>query len=455
MFDEDRNSESLLVKEPQLEILYYSQKTKEKKKDTLKVLSLFSGCGGMDLGFEGGFSVLKSSVNENLKPNFIEKNLKNGFVQLRKTKFKTVFANDILPDARNAWVNFFTKRGHNAEDFYQDSIVDLVKMYRSGTNVFPDDVDVVTGGFPCQDFSLAGKRNGFNSHKNHKGEIINDKTASVETRGQLYMWMKEVIEITQPKIFIAENVKGLVNLGDVKSIIQSDFSSANGNGYIVLDPQVLHSADYGVPQSRERVIFIGIKKSALTETALYELQKKVISEKYNPYPQPTHAYSNAGENLKPFVQLKDIFKNLEEPENSNDLSQKAYSKAKFMGKHCQGQTEIKLSNISPTIRAEHHGNIEFRRLSKENGGLHDEELKKGLKERRLTVRECALIQTFPPDYEFVIENKNGRKGSFLVSPSQAYKIIGNAVPPLLAYNLATRIEEVWDLYFRKQYDNIQ
>ncbi len=455
MFDEDRNSESLLVKEPQLEILYYSQKTKEKKKDTLKVLSLFSGCGGMDLGFEGGFSVLKSSVNENLKPNFIEKNLKNGFVQLRKTKFKTVFANDILPDARNAWVNFFTKRGHNAEDFYQDSIVDLVKMYRSGTNVFPDDVDVVTGGFPCQDFSLAGKRNGFNSHKNHKGEIINDKTASVETRGQLYMWMKEVIEITQPKIFIAENVKGLVNLGDVKSIIQSDFSSANGNGYIVLDPQVLHSADYGVPQSRERVIFIGIKKSGLTETALYELQKKVISEKYNPYPQQTHAYSNAGENLKPFVQLKDIFKNLEEPENSNDLSQKAYSKAKFMGKHCQGQTEIKLSNISPTIRAEHHGNIEFRRLSKENGGLHDEELKKGLKERRLTVRECALIQTFPPDYEFVIENKNGRKGSFLVSPSQAYKIIGNAVPPLLAYNLATRIEEVWDLYFRKQYDNIQ
>ena len=403
MFDEDRNSENMVVKEPQLEILYYSKPQTEKKKDTLNVLSLFSGCGGMDLGFEGGFSVLKSSINETLNPNFIEKNLKNGFVQLRKTKFKTVFANDILPDARNAWVNFFTNRGHNAEDFYQDSIVDLVKMFKSGTNVFPEDVDIVTGGFPCQDFSLAGKRNGFNSHKNHKGEIINEKNASVETRGQLYMWMKEVIEITQPKIFVAENVKGLVNLGDVKTIIQNDFSSANGNGYIVLDPQVLHSADYGVPQSRERVIFIGIKKSALTQIALDELQKDVISDMYNPYPKPTHAYSNAGENLKPFVQLKDIFKNLEEPENSNDLSQKAYSKAKFMGKHCQGQTEIKLSNISPTIRAEHHGNIEFRRLSKENGGLHDEELKKGLKERRLTVRECALIQTFPPDYEFVID----------------------------------------------------
>lgn len=438
-----------VVKEPQLEFLYYPNSKKHKKKETLNVLSLFSGCGGMDLGFEGGFSVLKESINEILTPHFINKKLKNGFVELKKTKFKTVFANDILSDARNAWVNYFSKRGNNAEDFFQDSIVDLVKMHKSGISVFPDEIDIVTGGFPCQDFSLSGKRNGFNSHKNHKGELIDDTTASIETRGQLYMWMKEVIEITQPKIFVAENVKGLVNLENVKEIIQNDFSSANGNGYIVLDPQVLHSADYGVPQSRERVIFIGIKKSALREGIIEELEQYNISEKYNPYPKPTHSYTDTGIDLKHFVQLKNVFKNLQEPENSNDLSQKSYSKAKFMGKHCQGQTEIKLSSIAPTIRAEHHGNIEFRRLSKENNGQIESELQKGLKERRLTVRECALIQTFPPDYDFVIENKNGRKGSYLVSPSQAYKIIGNAVPPLLAYNLAKRIESVWDLYFKK------
>lgn len=443
-----------VVEEPQLDFLYYPKTTlrttKEENKETLNVLSLFSGCGGMDLGFEGGFSVLQQSINEILTPHFIDKKEKNGFVKLKKTKFKTVFANDILIDARNAWVNHFSKKGHNAEDFYKDSIVDLVKMYRNGVNVFPEDVDVVTGGFPCQDFSVAGKRNGFTSHKNHKGELIENETASAETRGQLYMWMKEVIEITQPKIFIAENVKGLVNLGDVKSIIQKDFSSANGNGYIVLDPQVLHSANFGVPQSRERVIFIGIKKSALKKSVLNELEKEIISEQYNPYPKPTHSYTVEGENLKHFVQLKDVFKHLDEPENTQDLSQRFYSKAKFMGKHCQGQTEIKLPSISPTIRSEHHGNIEFRRLSKENGGQIESELNKGLKERRLTVRECALIQTFPPDYDFVIENKNGRKGSFLVSPSQAYKIIGNAVPPLLAYNLAKRIEDIWDLYFKKQ-----
>lgn len=175
--------EICVVKEPQLEFLYYQDVKSRKKNDTLNVLSLFSGCGGMDLGFEGGFSVLQESVNEILSPDFINKKLKNGFVELKKTKFKTVFANDILSNARNAWVNYFSKRGNNAEDFYQESIVDLVKMHKNGISIFPDEVDIVTGGFPCQDFSLSGKRNGFNSHKNHKGELIDDKTASIETRG--------------------------------------------------------------------------------------------------------------------------------------------------------------------------------------------------------------------------------------------------------------------------------
>src|SRR5690606_41505167 len=138
-------SEICVAQEPQLDILYYSKNSKNKSEETetLNVLSLFSGCGGMDLGFEGGFSVLEQSINENLTPHFIDNKLKNGFVQLKQTKFKTVFANDILKDARNAWVNYFSKRGHNAEDFFKESIVDLVKMYREGVNVFPENIDVV------------------------------------------------------------------------------------------------------------------------------------------------------------------------------------------------------------------------------------------------------------------------------------------------------------------------
>lgn len=117
-----------------------------------------------------------------------------------------------------------------------------------------------------------------------------------------------------------------------------------------------------------------------------------------------------------------------------------------MGKHCQGQSEVNLSSIGPTIRSEHHGNIEYRRLSKENGGKNTEELESGLPERRLTVRECARIQTFPDDYKFVFKASKERKA---LSASSAYKIIGNAVPPLLAYHIAKHLETNWDKYFKR------
>jgi DNA (cytosine-5)-methyltransferase 1 len=413
-----------------------------------KVVSLFSGCGGMDLGFEGDFLVHRNSVNEYLTPHFIAGKPDHDFVRLQPTKFETVFANDILEEARNVWVNYFTKRDHSSEIYHVESIVDLVKRHKEGFPVFPDNVDVVTGGFPCQDFSVAGKRKGFHSHKDHTGKLIQAEIPSVETRGQLYMWLKEVVEITEPKIFVAENVKGLVNLSNVKDIIQKDFSAIGGNGYLVFNPLVLHAADYGVPQSRQRVIFIGIKKSELNQTAMDELTKPVISELYNPYPPPTHSYTVQGKNLKQPVTSESVLINLPEPEDSDDPSQKYFSRAKYMGKHCQGQTEVNLKGMGPTIRSEHHGNIEFRRLSLENGGKHKNELiNKNLKERRLTPRECALIQTFPPDFEFVIPSGKSR---FINSASAAYKLIGNAVPPLLAYHIARRIESLWNIYFIKQ-----
>ena len=112
----------------------------------------------------------------------------------------------------------------------------------------------------------------------------------------------------------------------------------------------------------------------------------------------------------------------------------------------QGNSEIKLDFISPTIRAEHHGNIEFRRLNKENGGTHFDELNNGLRQRRLTVRECARIQTFPDDYQFIQPKTTFNES---VSASNAYKIIGNAVPCVFGYNIAMRLAENWDKYFKK------
>lgn len=413
----------------------------------MRLLSLFSGCGGMDIGFEGGFWCLKKAINSAMHKEWITQD--NGsWVKLAKTNFETVFANDIKPYAKAAWVSYFEPFRANANEIYHlNSIVDLVKSYQQGQFSFPDNIDMVTGGFPCQDFSVAGKRRGFNSHKSHLGGLLDKDEPTEESRGKLYMWLREVISITQPKMFIAENVKGLTNLDNVKDIIEHDFASAANGGYLIVPSKVLYAPDYGVPQSRERVFFIGFKKSALTKEALYALSQESIDPKYDPYPIKTH--SAKGDlninHLEPIVTCKDAFIDLKEPDCSDDPSQQKYSKAKFMGSHCQGQTEVKLHDVGPTIRSEHHGNIEYRRLSSEHGGTNSQELLAGLPERRLTVRECARIQTFPNDYQFIL----GKTATNVaVSASNAYKIIGNAVPCVLAYHLAKNLEAKWPLYFK-------
>ena len=100
----------------------------------------------------------------------------------------------------------------------------------------------------------------------------------------------------------------------------------------------------------------------------------------------------------------------------------------------QGQNEVRMDRPGPTIRAEPHGNIEFRRLSEGHGGRNLDELARGLKGRRLTVRECARLQTFPDDFQFILPG---------VSTTKGYRGVGNAVPPLLAYHIARSIMDIW------------
>jgi DNA (cytosine-5)-methyltransferase 1 len=301
-----------------------------------------------------------------------------------------------------------------------------VKRHKSGESVFPN-ADIVTGGFPCTDFSLSGKRKGIDSDKDHSGKKMESGVPSIENRGMLYFWMKEVIEIVKPKVFIAENVGGLNSLPKVLEKIQEDFSDA---GYKV-QVKTLYSPDYGVPQTRTRIIFIGLRKDV------------EFSGEFK-YPEKTHCdqfdcETLFGSKLIPYVSCQEAFLGLQEPEDSKDISQQSLSKAKYYGlsktgNTMQGQNEVNLNEPGPTIRAEHHGNIEFRRLSEEHGGQNSEELAKGMKERRLTVRECARLQTFPDEYEFVFPGGSVTNG---------YRGVGNAVPPLLAYHIAQSLKNIW------------
>lgn len=317
--------------------------------DQYRVLSLFSGCGGLDLGLEGGFTYLGNEYTKN--------------------PFKIVWANDINEKATKT----------QKLNFPDTEVVcgDIVKLLKEGVDL-PSDIDVVVGGFPCQDFSLAGKRRGLTVQ-----------------RGQLYQSMAKVIEMTQPKVFLAENVKGLLSWENGLAIktITEDFSKL---GYDV-DYRLLHTADYGVPQTRERVIIIGIRK---------DLGKKVK------WVEPTHAEHPEG-NQKPWVTLKDAIDDIKDDAVQEKLPNFGYSKAKRVP-GTQGNNVTKADRPGPTMRAEHHGNIEF----------HYE------LPRRLSAREAARIQSFPDNFEFVS------------STTDAYRQVGNAVAPVFGWHLAQMLKGV-------------
>jgi DNA (cytosine-5)-methyltransferase 1 len=174
--------------------------------------------------------------------------------------------------------------------------------------------------------------------------------------------------------------------------------------------ELIKANEYGIPQTRWRVIIIGIykdRKIKNLELNWNKLEKNKISCIVGKY-----------------------FKHLKEPNETKDIAQQIYSKASKLEKG-QGQIEINLESFGPTIRAEHHGNIEFRR---HKNGINKNE--SNLPERRLTVREAGLIQTFPPNYIFTLKNE-----------MTSYKYIGNAVPPLLSYIIADKVNELIKKYF--------
>lgn len=326
-----------------------------KSNKIFKVASLFSGCGGMDLGFKGDFKIFNKKFDKN--------------------PFEIVFANDIVEKACETYKHNFKHSILNA------NIRDVDE------NGIPK-ADIVIGGFPCQDFSHAGKRKGLEAE-----------------RGRLYLEMKRVIEHLNPIAFVAENVDGIRTSSkgtdtSALDIIIDDFAKS---GYHV-EYKALNAADYGVPQTRVRVIIIGVRSDYYSH--IY-------------YPKPVRGTHTNIPWMTAKEAIDDLWDKLDDP-NIFNHKKSDYSKAKFYpGKKMQGNCQISADKPSMTIRAEHHGNIEGHYRT-----TNIDEPENMQFWRRLSVRECARIQTFPDDFEFPC------------AASSAYKLVGNAVPPVLGWHIA-------------------
>ena len=283
-----------------------------------------------------------------------------------------VWANDIDANA------VATYRANVDSNIIQADIKDI------NINDIPDG-DVVVGGFPCQGFSMANMRRNVDDERN-----------------LLYQFFYHTIQIKQPCFFIAENVKGILSLGG-GAIMQNIIHDFNAAGYRV-EYHLVNMANYGVPQHRERVIIVG-QRNNLGENMLFH------------FPEPTH-------NKESWISIKQALENLP-PAGNVEIDPNNYgSNYRIVVKNFTAHRITNPDLPSPTILARGNG----------KGGVCAIPHYNGL--RRLTIRESAVIQTFPLNFIFF-----GNMGS-------CYRQIGNAVPVHFGEILGNELkrienQEVW------------
>ena len=390
-----------------------------------KIASLFSGCGGLDLGF----------INEG---------------------FEVIWANDFFKDAVETY-----KHNIGGHIIYGD-------ITKIPSEDIPNDFDILLGGFPCQGFSVA-----------------NIKRSMKDERNFLYKELLRLIKDKQPKFFVAENVKGLLSMqqGKVIKMIIEDFKSL---GYQV-EYRLLKASDYGVPQNRERVVIIGNRLGLINPfpQKTHGLVNDLFSDSLKPYVSVKDVVGHLAT-----VRTRDKSFDLNGKKIHNHVARTNVADRFWGRKFKVNQHEIcdylkywrDKSGWSTKKVDEHFGYAHtaghWFRKDNNSGSIPNPsdwwELKKILgfddtydkvvtelelkeikfeqslrinnwelpsdtitatgpeihpnRERRMSVRECAIIQTFPDDFVFY-----GSLGNM-------YKQIGNAVPVLLAQKIAEVIK---------------
>lgn len=344
----------------------------------LNVIDLFCGCGGLSKGFEdAGFNVILGVDNDDAALKTFEKNHKNS-------------------QKLNA-------------DLSDTATFEIIKKIVGGKNV-----DVLIGGPPCQGFSLTGSRN-FD-----------------DARNKLYLAMIETVNRFLPKAFVIENVPGMELLygGEVKSEIIKRFTTM---GYGVT-ARILCAADYGVPQMRKRLVFVGIKsgekfafppkviecceKYITCEQAIGDLpaRDKELGDETDHYCMPAQTryqkkmrkdcnilHNHVATNHTQMV--KDVIALVPEGGNYKDLPEGIGTSRRFN----EAWTRYHSKKPSKTIDTGHRNHFHYKY------------------NRVPTIRENARLQSFPDDF------------IFYGTRTQQNRQVGNAVPPLLGYAIATRL----------------
>ena len=293
-------------------------------------VSLFSGAGGLDIGLE-------------------------------QAGFKTIWANDLAHDACET------------HKLWSDATIVEGDIGKVDFETIPD-CDLASFGFPCQGFSLSGPRK------------IDD------SRNTLYRYCVKMVQKKQPKIFLAENVKGLLTLGggQIKNAIISDFKS---KGYIVT-LNLVNAADYHVPEDRQRVIIVGIRMD--------------LAEKFNVsfiIPEP----------FKDRISIREALKDIDAP-MPDEICSAPYSSRYMSRNRKRGWDDV--SFTVPAMAKQvplWPGSPDMIKIDSDHWKFGEDGIT-----RRLSYKEAAAIQTFPKNMEFC--------GDL----TSKYKQIGNAVPCELA-----------------------
>ena len=330
------------------------------------MVSLFAGCGGLDLGF-------------------------------KQAGFKILWANDFDKDAQAVYLK--NKLGK----------IDKRDILDIPASEIPD-CDILTAGFPCQPFSNAGNRKGVH-----------------DSRGMLYKECLRIIGEKLPKVFVFENVKGLLSTNHINGrklvdVIFDDLSTISDTGYNVAY-KLLNASDYGVPQNRHRVVFVGVRKD--------------LNSKFS-FPLPL---SKDGLTLRSVLDIP-----IDAPNQVDwGFSPQALEMITYIPEGGSWKN-IPYENLAPRFQRirdnmqKYHSPNFYRRFSRDEiigtitasaqpencGIIHPTE------NRRYTIREIARIQTFPDDFLFIDDSTRD-----IVA---MYKVIGNAVPVKLAKIIALAIK---------------